>query len=100
MAKKKSHRRKGYSFNDLIGAGIVLVVAGVMFGIGAYINTQIQSVAGWGTTTTAYLAVSNATAALATLSSWLQIIAVVLAASIVIGILVRSFMGRGQEGGI
>lgn len=78
--------------------GLLFVLAGITLGIGAYVNSQIQSTAGWGTTTTEYLAVANATEGISKLAEWMPIIAIVLAAGIVIAVLVGAFAFR--RGGV
>jgi hypothetical protein len=87
----KKFGKKGFGFNDLTAVAMMFVLVGVMLGIGAYINSQIQSTAGWAATSTAYLAVANSTQGIATLSSWLPIIAIVIAAGVVITVLVSAF---------
>jgi len=90
---------KGISLGELTGVALLFVLFGVTLGIGAYVNSQIQTTAGWGTTTTEYLAVNNATAGISRLSQWLPIIAIVIAAGVVISVLVTSFAVR-REGGV
>ena len=88
---------KGVVFSQMSSIALLFVLVGVTLGIGAYVNSQIQTTAGWGVTTTEYLAVANATAGISKLSQWLPIIAVVIAAGIVIGVLVGAFaFGKGQ----
>jgi hypothetical protein len=62
-----------------------------------YINTSIQTTAGWGATSAQYLAVQNATAGISQIASWLPIIAIVIAAGVVITVLVSSFQ-FGRQG--
>jgi len=87
--------KKGFGFQDLSSVGLLFVLVGVTLGVGAYINSQLQSTAGWAATSTEYLAVANATAGIAKLASWLPIIAVVIAAGVVIGVLVKAFSNQG-----
>ena len=87
--------RKGFGFQDLSSVGLLFVLVGVTLGVGAYINSQLQTTAGWGSTTTEYLAVANATSGIAKLASWLPIIGVVIAAGVVISVLVRAFSNQG-----
>ena len=87
--------RKGFGFQDLSSVGLLFVLVGVTLGIGAYINSQLQSTAGWATTSTEYLAVANATSGISKLASWLPIIGVVIAAGVVISVLVRAFSNQG-----
>jgi uncharacterized membrane protein YoaT (DUF817 family) len=93
---KKKHTRKGISLGEMVPIALAFVLIGVMLGIGSYINSQIQTVGGFAAGTYPYVAVQNATVALATMAQWLQIIAVVIAAGIVIGVLVHSFVGRKE----
>lgn len=86
--------KKGISFSQLSSVGLIFVLVGVTLGIGAYVNSQVQSTAGWATTSDEYLAVANATSGISKLASWLPIIAVVIAAGVVIGVLVMAFSTR------
>ena len=81
--------------NQMAGVGMAFVLIGVVLGMGAYINSQIISTAGWTTGSVERDAVNNATSGIGTLSSWLPIIAVVIAAGLVLGILVSAFSNRG-----
>ena len=87
MGKKS----KGIALNQLPAVGMLLVLLGVVLGVGAYVNSQIQSTAGWASTSTQYLAVQNATQGIANLSSWMPIIAIVIAAGVVIAVLIGAF---------
>lgn len=87
--------RKGLGFEDMVRYGLLFVLIGIILGIGAYVNSQVQTTAGWATSTTEYQAVANATIGIGTLSSWLPIIAVIIAAAIIIGLLVRAFAVGG-----
>lgn len=87
--------RKGLMFADLVRYGLLFVLIGIILGIGAYVNSQVQTTAGWATSSTEYQAVANATLGIANLSSWLPIIAVIIAAAIIIGLLVRAFTVGG-----
>lgn len=95
--KDNSYEAQGLGLGDLTPVAILLVVVVVAVAIGAYILNTI------GTTFTANSAAANVTtkgtAALATFSNWFTIIAIVVVAAIVIGLLVRSFYGGGQTGG-
>ena len=90
--------KKGISFSQLSTVALLFVLVGVTLGIGAYVNSQIQTTAGWGTTSVEYLAVANATEGISKLSQWLPIIAIVIAAGVVIAVLVGAF--AFQRGGI
>lgn len=84
---------KGISFSQLSSVALIFVLVGITLGIGAYVNSQVQTTAGWASTTTEYLAVQNATEGISKLGQWLPIIAVVIAAGVVIGVLVMAFRG-------
>lgn len=86
--------KKGITFGQLSSVALLFVLTGITLGIGAYINGEVQTTAGWATTDTAYIAVANATEGIATLAQWLPIIAVVIAAGVVIGVLVMAFSSR------
>lgn len=83
--------KKGVTMNQLSGVVLLFVLAGVTLGIGAYVNSQIQTTAGWGTGSKEYLAVANASSGIEKLASWLPIIGIVIAAGVVIATLVASF---------
>lgn len=87
--------KKGLAFQDLVRYGLLFVLIGIILGIGAYVNSQVQTTAGWAATSTEYLAVQNATLGIGNLSSWLPIIAVIIAAAVIIGLLVRAFAVGG-----
>jgi len=86
--------KKGVSLAQLTSVGLLFVLLGITLGIGAYVNSQVQSTAGWGTTTVEYLAVANATEGISKLAQWLPIIAIVIAAGVVISTLVSAFAFR------
>ena len=90
--------RKGIALSQLTSVALLFVLVGVTLGIGAYVNSQIQSTAGWAAGTTEYMAVGNATAGIGKLAQWLPIIAIVIAAGVVIGTLVGAFAFR--RGGV
>ena len=89
-------KRKGVSFSQLATVGVLFVLIGVTLGVGAYINSQIQTAAGWDAGSTEYLAVGNATSGISRLSQWLPIIAIVIAAGVVIAVLVGAFAFRRE----
>lgn len=98
MAIKKKIGKKGFGLQDLSGVGLMFVLVGVTLGVGAYINSQLTTTAGWTAGSAEATAVGNATAGIAKLASWLPIIAVVIAAGAVIGILVQAFSNQNQGG--
>lgn len=68
---------------------VAFVIVGVSLAIGANITANVQTSQTAGST--AALAAANATAGLAQLASWLPTIGLILAASVIIGILFSSF---------
>ena len=70
---------------------LAFVVVAVILGVGATILTQVQTTQT--AATTAYNATGYGITGVGTLSQWLPIIAVIVAAAIVIGIIVQSFRG-------
>jgi len=90
--------KKGVTFAQLSRVVMLFVLLGITGGIGAYVNSQIQTTAGWAATSTEYLAVQNATEGISKLMQWLPIIAIVIAAGVVISTLVTAFAFR--SGGV
>lgn len=88
--------KKGITFGQLSSVALIFVVTGVTLGIGAYINTEIITTGGFAAGSVANLTVENATQGIGVLAQWLPIIAVVIAAGVVIGVLVTAFAGRGR----
>lgn len=74
---------------DMSRAFLALVVAGIVMSIGAYVISEISG----NLSGTAKTVAENGTLALADGGTWLPIIAVVIAASIVLG-LISFFRGR------
>ena len=90
--------KKGVTLSQLTTVGLLFVLLGVTLGIGAYINSQITTTAGWAATTTQALIVANATSGISQIAQWLPIIAIVVAAGVVIATLVGAFAFR--RGGV
>jgi len=88
--------KNGYTLGDLQAIVLTLVIVGVLFGVGMYttaqFTTQINASQADGV---AVIAIRNATRGLADLATWVPLIAVVIAAALIIGIVVRSFQGAG-----
>jgi len=97
---------KGISLQDMSAYALAFVVIAVILGVTATILTQVKSTQCtgdyWNATTGECLAgnttiASNATGygitGTGTMSQWLPIIAVIIAAAIVIGIIVSAFRG-------
>jgi hypothetical protein len=83
--------RKGLSMQDMSAYVLALVVVAVILGVGATILTQVQTTQTSGTT--AYNATGYGLTGTGTLSQWLPIIAVIVAAAVVIGVIVSAFRG-------
>jgi hypothetical protein len=75
----------------LVPAGILVVIAAIVFGLGGTILDDIQ--ADQTADSVAYNATNEGLSGIATLSGWLPTIALVIAAAIVIGVVVQ-FLGR------
>ena len=73
-------------------AGGAFVVLGILLGIGAYVLAQVQ---GQVSNTTAQNVITNTLAGVNQFSIWLPIIAVVIAAAIVLGIVLLTLGRRG-----
>jgi hypothetical protein len=91
----KTMRSKGVSLMELASVGLAFVLLGVVLSIGAYINSSVNTAGGFVAGSASATAVGNATVGISTVASWLPIIAVVIAAGAVIGILVASFKFGG-----
>lgn len=84
------------SLGDMGPAAMILVVAIVIVAVGAYIVSTVGSLLP-ANSSGANVAALGATA-LTTFASWFVILAVIIAAGIGLGILLRSFMGGGRRG--
>lgn len=85
--------KKGMQIDDLYGVVLALVLVGVLLGVGAVILIKLMGASGV-SGTVAERMINKTLIALNELpSTWLIIIVLVIAASIVIGLLVRSFKG-------
>ena len=83
-----------YGLQDLAPIAILFVVAGVTIGIGADILAEIEvDVA----SSEASNAINNSTAGLSELASWLDTIALVMAAALVLGVIFYSFGSVGER---
>ena len=90
---RKTHRR-GLALGDLSGVGLAFVLIAVILGVGGMIlgqmNTKIND-------SNATAIMNTGTSAISDLSSWLPIIAVVIAAVIIIGLILRGFGGVNKS---
>lgn len=83
---------------DLSGYALLFVVTGVLIAIGIYVVSSIQTQLGASSTATMNYSFSNATTGMATLASWLPIIAIVVAAAVVLSLVISAFTGGGRRG--
>jgi len=91
LKKLTMHNKKGMQLGDIYPAVLTLVLIGIIVGIGVYILSSIDTAI----TDTEASAVLNTTLyAIGDFADWIAIIVVVIAASIVLGIVISSF-GRG-----
>ena len=82
--------KRGYTLGDLQSIILILVTLAVVIGAGVYALTQFQSQIG-AATTAQTMAANNVTKGITDLATWIPIIAVIIAAALIIGIVVRSF---------
>ena len=87
------HKMKGYSLSDMPVLAIVFVVLAITVGVGAGLMAQVQTLQlnNTGGTTIASNISGQGLTGLTTFGTWLPTIALVLCASVVIGILLYSF---------
>ena len=94
MFEKLFRSRKGFSIGDVPNLGIVLVVIAVVLGVGSTVLTQVQS-----TQTVngiAYNVSTQGLTGITTLASWQNTWAVIISASVVVGIIYLYLMNRGN----
>ena len=80
--------KRGYSVGDIPQLSLILVIVGITVTLGLLVLSNMQDTLT--ADSAAYNATSDGISGLAELSGWLPIIALVIAAGIVIGIVVRS----------
>lgn len=85
-------KRKGASLQQLPAAALIIVVASITIGIGAWLLGEIRDAA---TFTEVNTTLNAGIDAMGNLGTWLPIIAIVVAAAIIIGLIVAGF-GRGR----
>jgi len=84
--------KKGATLADAYPAVLTIVLIGIVLGIGLYVLSQVEPNVGGGTASTS---INNTITGLGNLATWMTVIVVVLAASIVLGLVLSSF-GRGR----
>jgi len=90
---------------DLIGYAVILVVATLIISFGAYILSSVQTqqapVAGGANNgSTAYNITGRGLTGLGTFGTFLPIVAIVLVAGVLIGILISVFAGVGASNAV
>lgn len=95
---------KGIGMNDLLGYVMLFVVAGVMLGIGAYITSSVsKSIATAVGTSGSYAenATNQSTLGIYTIASWMPILAIVVIAAVVLGVLIGAlYFGVSKHQGV
>lgn len=86
--------KRGLTLGDAYPAVLTIVLVGIVLGIGLYVLTQVD---GQITDATASDAINDTVVGLATFSTWIAVIVVVIAAAIVLGIVLSSF---GRKSGV
>ena len=87
--------KKGLGLGEAPAAVIMLVVIAIVIGIGASILTTVQT--GQIANSIAYNASGYGLTGMNTFSQWVPTIAIVLAASLVIGLVMAYLMGRRND---
>ena len=85
----RSLGKKGMVLGDMYPAVLTIVLIGIVLGIGLYVLSQVQANIADGSA-----AINTTITGLGGLASWIAVIVVVIAASIVLGIVISSFGGR------
>jgi type II secretory pathway component PulF len=86
---------KGFTVGDITPLAITFVLLGLVLGMGAYILQQVENQLP--ANTAAVAAVANGTKAISTFTSWLPILATVIIAAVVIGVVLSSFLGSRRK---
>lgn len=90
--------KKGMGIGDLPDIALTFVLIGVFFAVGLVVLASLQSNATVSANSAANTAVGKTITALSEIpSNWLLLIAVIIAAAIVIGIVVTSLKGNAQR---
>jgi len=87
--------KKGFTLQDLATIGVTFVVIAIVLGMGAKVLQKMTDTASGGDNPV-NATLSNGTEALAELSSWLPTIAIIIAASVIIGIVVTYFYVKSR----
>jgi len=84
--------RKGMAIGDMYFAVLTLVLIGIVLGIGLYVLAEIEPNVD---SSDASGAINDTITGVAGFADWIAVIVVVIAAAIVLGIVLKSFGGRG-----
>ena len=84
-----------YTIQDLLPIALVFVVVAIAVAFGASVISSIQT--SFTVNTTAYNATTQGLVALGNISSYLGLLATVVVAAVIIGVIVRSFGGAGGQ---
>ena len=80
------------NLNDLYPVVLSILLIGVLLGVGLVILGTLQTNAAITSVTVATQAINLTTIALGTFSTWMGIIVLVIAAAVVIGLVINSFI--------
>ena len=78
--------KRGLSLGDMYPAALTIVLVGIVLGVGLYVLAQVEANITGGSTQ-----INTTITGLGGLASWIAVIVVVIAASIVLGIVISSF---------
>lgn len=84
--------KKGLTLGDLYPAVLTIVLVGIVLGIGLYVLTQVEA-----NITGGSAQINTTITGLGGLADWIAVIVVVIAASVVLGVVISSF-GGGRRG--
>jgi len=96
----KKMNKKGIGLTDIPNVALTLVLIALFFAIGMVILTSLQNNASFGNVSAANTAITNSITALGVIpNNWLSLIALIIAAVIVIGLLIGGLMGEASGRG-
>ena len=90
LREKFGKNLKLMTVGDILPLSITFVVLGVVLAMGAYILAQVQEQLP--ANSAALTATANATKGITTFAGWLPILAIVVIAAVVIGVILSSFL--------
>ena len=80
--------KKGLALGDLYSAVLTIVLVGIVLGVGLYVLNRVEA-----NITGGSAQINTTITGLGGLASWIAVIVVVIAASVVLGIVISSFGG-------